>query len=125
MGVVRTTKSVRLVTQFFEETNHAIGVLDLVEKFKDNMNRSTIYRILDRLEDEGKLHAFLGANGLKHYAKCNDCTHDKHLDLHPHFQCNTCGKVECVSAEINLPVLPNKKVDTVQMLLSGTCENCS
>ncbi|OQD41962.1 transcriptional regulator [Croceivirga radicis] len=124
MGVVRTTKTVRLVTQFFDTYEHAIGVLDLVEKFKEEMNRSTIYRILDRLEDEGKVHSFLGANGLKHYAKCKDCNHKEHVDVHPHFQCTNCGMVECVAYEIKIPALPDKSVEQAQLLLTGICANC-
>ncbi|MBC6997010.1 transcriptional repressor [Cytophaga sp. FL35] len=125
MGVIRNTKSVQLVTEFFNSTKEAIGVVDLVEKFSEQMNKSTIYRILDRLEDEGKVHAFLGVNGLKHYAKCKDCSHTEHVDVHPHFQCTTCGKVECVSYEISIPKLPNKNIAQAQLLLTGTCERCT
>lgn len=125
MGVIRNTKSVLLVTEYFRNTDEAIGVVDLVEKFSDQMNKSTIYRILDRLEDEGRVHAFLGMNGLKHYAKCKECSHTEHLDVHPHFQCTNCGKVECVSYDIKIPNLPNKHIKQAQLLLTGTCEDCS
>ena len=124
MGVVRNTKSVKLVNDLFNEIHSAIGVVELVEKFSGQMNKSTIYRILDRLEDEGKVHSFLGANGLKHYAKCHGCSKSEHLDIHPHFQCTKCGKVECVSYEIKIPSLSNKEIKQAQLLLTGTCEVC-
>ncbi|PKA98019.1 Fur family ferric uptake transcriptional regulator [Flavobacteriaceae bacterium MAR_2009_75] len=124
MGVVRNTKSVKLVDNLFNEIHSAIGVVELVEKFSGQMNKSTIYRILDRLDDEGRVHSFLGANGLKHYAKCHDCSKSEHVDIHPHFQCTTCGKVECVSYEIKIPRLSNKKIEQAQLLLTGTCEVC-
>ncbi|EDM44510.1 hypothetical protein SCB49_13100 [unidentified eubacterium SCB49] len=31
------------------------------------------------------LHSFLGENGQKWYAKCSDCSNDKHHDVHPYF----------------------------------------
>ncbi|WP_244526891.1 Fur family transcriptional regulator [Pseudozobellia thermophila] len=114
-----------LVTDFFRQMDGAVGVVELVEKFKGQMNKSTIYRILDRLEDEGRVHSFLGGNGLKHYAKCHNCTSGHHSDIHPHFQCTSCGKVECVSCEIAIPELPNKRIQQVQLFLTGTCEGCS
>lgn len=113
-----------MVTDFFLQMEGAVGVVELVEKFKGKMNKSTIYRILDRLEDEGRVHSFLGNNGLRHYAKCHNCSSGRHSDIHPHFQCTSCGKVECVSYEIQLPDLYNKQVEQVQLLLTGTCEAC-
>ena len=68
-----------------------IGALCFV---KGEMNKTTVYRILDRLEQDGTIHCFNGKDGLKWYAKCNGCSENHHYDLHPHFQCNNCDKVE-------------------------------
>lgn len=126
MGVIRKTKSVAAILGEFEklEGSGAISVIDLIAMLGTTFNKTTIYRVLDKLEEDGLLHSFLGKNGLKWYAKCNGCTSTAHHDLHPHFQCVACGKVDCIPTTVSIPSLPNRKVDTTQVLIQGTCENC-
>ena len=125
MGIVRKTKGVNLVLQIFEEKKEAKSVVNLIELLKDKMNKTTVYRILDRLERDGTIHSFNGKDGLKWYAKCEGCSANHHLDKHPHFQCTECDKVECLSIEIKIPTIKNHKVDSTNILLMGQCEDCS
>ena len=69
MSIIRKTKTVKLILQEFDKINKAISVIDLVEKFSKKMDKTTVYRILDRLEDSGELHSFVDQGGLKRYAK--------------------------------------------------------
>lgn len=124
MGILRKTKSVKILLNEFDEKSSAISVVSLVDSLTTKMNKTTVYRVLDRLEDDGILHSFLGKNGLKWYAKCNDCTSGVHHDVHPHFQCVSCGKVDCLTIKFTIPEIPNRKVDVSQVLLQGTCESC-
>ncbi|QWX85172.1 transcriptional repressor [Cellulophaga sp. HaHaR_3_176] len=124
MGILRRTKSVEILLNEFEKISSAISVVTLIERLGLKMNKTTIYRVLDKLEDDGVLHSFLGKNGHKWYAKCSGCSSSEHHDAHPHFQCSDCGKVDCLSADVLIPNIPNRKVDVSQILLQGTCENC-
>ena len=124
MGIVRKTKAVNTVLNIFEHNNEAKSVVNLIELVKGEMNKTTVYRILDRLEQDGTIHCFNGKDGLKWYAKCNGCSENHHYDLHPHFQCNNCDKVECLSLEVKIPTLKNHKVDTTDILLMGQCSDC-
>ncbi|WP_166387147.1 MULTISPECIES: Fur family transcriptional regulator [unclassified Polaribacter] len=124
MGILRKTKSVKILLDEFEKQATAISVITLIERLHLNMNKTTIYRILDKLEDDGFLHSFLGKNGHKWYAKCNGCSSTEHHDVHAHFQCLNCGKVDCLSTDIFIPNIPNRKVDVSQILLQGKCEEC-
>jgi len=124
MGIIRKTKSVEVLLNEFNNNSSAISVTKLVTKLNSRFNKTTIYRVLDKLEDDGVLHSFLGKNGLKWYAKCNGCSADKHKDLHPHFQCLDCGKVDCLSFNIETPVIPNRKVNLAQFLIQGQCDEC-
>ena len=120
----RKTQSFKLVWESFEQTNNALSVVDLVEKHRETMNKTTVYRILNRLETEGKLHTFLGKSGLKWYAKCQGCTDKHHADVHPHFQCNSCGTIECLSVRVEIPRVANHRIERANMLLLGQCEQC-
>jgi Fur family ferric uptake transcriptional regulator len=125
MGIIRKTKAVATVLQIFEEKKEPKSVVHLIELVKDKMNKTTVYRILDRLEQDGIIHSFNGKDGLKWYAKCEGCSASHHSDKHPHFQCTKCDKVECLSVEIKIPSIKNHKVDSTDILLMGQCEVCS
>lgn len=125
MGVLRKTKSVEIVLNEFEKESSAISVISLVETLGSAMNKTTVYRILNKLEDDGVVHSFLGKNGHKWYAKCNNCSSKMHKDIHPHFQCINCGKVDCLDINVVIPDIPNRKVEVSQILMQGTCEDCN
>ena len=124
MGISRKTKSVEAVLKIFEDNNNALSVVELVEKLAGEMNKTTVYRILQRVEDDGILHSFTGKDGLRWFARCQECTPSSHSDAHPHFQCRDCGKTECIVAHVPLPAIPNYKVDSVNLLLIGQCADC-
>ena len=124
MGIIRKTKAVNTVLQIFKGNNEAKSVVYLIELLNDKMNKTTVYRILDRLERDGIIHSFNGKDGLKWYANCEDCSLSHHSDKHPHFQCTECDKVECLSVEIKIPSIKNHKVDSSDILLIGKCEAC-
>ena len=124
MGIIRKTASVATLLAEFENHSGAIATIDLIKRVADKLNKTTVYRVLERLEDDGIVHSFLGNNGIKWYAKCNDCSHSKHQDRHPHFECISCGKVDCLEVDIPIPNIPNRKVLASQILIQGTCESC-
>lgn len=124
MGVLRKTKSVEIVLKEFDENSSAVSVITLVERLRSEMNKTTVYRILNKLEDDGIVHSFLGKNGHKWYAKCHNCSSVVHKDIHPHFQCIICGKVDCIDVNVVIPEIANRKVEISQILLQGKCESC-
>ena len=125
MAVSRKTKTVKLILELFENTNNAISVVDLVSIFKEKMNKTTVYRILNRLEESGILHSFTDRDGLKRYAKGNQkLSLLKDGNLHSHFLCNDCGISSCLPLEIPIPSLPNTRIDSSDHLFTGQCENC-
>jgi Fur family ferric uptake transcriptional regulator len=71
MGILRKTQSLAVMLAEFDKSSHAISAIDLIRRLSNKLNKTTVYRILDKLEDDGLLHSFLGKNGIKWYAKCN------------------------------------------------------
>ncbi|MFD2540877.1 Fur family transcriptional regulator [Lacinutrix gracilariae] len=124
MGVIRKTKAVAALLKEFNQGHKAISAKQLIEQLDSKFNKTTIYRVLDRLEEDGVLHSFLGKDGLKWYAKCDGCSASHHKDVHPHFQCLKCGKVDCLSINMPIPNIPNRKVEISQILVQGLCEEC-
>lgn len=124
MGIVRKTKSLEFLIGVFTARNDAISAVELVKKSESQMNKTTVYRILDRMEEEGMIHSFKDSNGLLWYAKCNNCSSHKHSDLHPHLHCKKCGGIKCLNIDITIPTTHNVKIDTAEIMLTGTCEEC-
>lgn len=124
MTVRRKTKSVNKILSIFENRQEALSVVDLVEELKEDMNKTTVYRILERLENEGTIHSFTGTTGLKWYAKCHQCSSHQHNDTHPHFECKECGKVECLEINISIPEISNRNIQSADVILTGQCADC-
>jgi Fur family ferric uptake transcriptional regulator len=125
MGVLRKTKSVREVISTFEKSTVAVSAVDLVERFSTKMNKTTVYRILERLEEDGVIHSFMGGDGLRWYAACSGCNAKHHHDAHPHTKCSDCGKVTCLEETIELPNVQGFQVNSAEILLIGRCEKCA
>jgi len=125
MGIMRQTKSVKRILNEFEKEPKALSTVDLIKRLSQDHNKTTIYRVLDRLEDDGVLHSFQGTDGVKFYAKCHGCSKSQHSDIHPHFQCVSCGKMDCLDVRVSIPKLPNRRVLSSELLLQGHCEQCS
>ena len=124
MGVIRKTKSVEAIVNEFNNSSVAISAKNLIERLVGQFNKTTIYRVLDKLEEDGVLHSFLGKDGLKWYAKCHGCSAEEHKDVHPHFQCLDCGKMDCLSVGVSIPQIPDRKVMISQVLIQGICGDC-
>jgi Fur family ferric uptake transcriptional regulator len=125
MGIKRKTQSVKVLLSEFEQNPSAIPVTELIKRFYLQINKTTIYRILDKLEDDRVLHSFLDKNGIKCYAKSNYCTCDNHFDDHPHFQCLNCGRVDCLLIDLSIPKIQNREITISQTLFQGKCHLCS
>ena len=125
MSILRKTKSVRLILSAFNDNKDAISIVELINKFNKKMNKTTVYRVLERLEKSSILHSFVGKDGLKRYAKGEKNSNSKKiLNSHPHFLCEDCGTSSCIPIDIIIPSIPNYTIKTSEHLLIGQCKNC-
>lgn len=125
MAKKRNTKTKELVWKVMENSESALTHDDITQSLRGEMDRVTIYRILQGFEEEGLVHKVIDSAGKSHYAICRHCTEHHHHDNHMHFQCVTCGVVNCLNKEVRKPNMPEGyTVEEINYLVTGCCPDC-
>lgn len=125
MSIIRKTKTIKLILNAFDQANDAVSVVELVDRFNSQMDKTTVYRILERLEDEGTLHSFIGKDGSKRYARWDrEDGNSKEIQIHPHFECRSCGASSCLPIKVSIPSVSNLIIESAEQLLIGKCGQC-
>ena len=120
-----------------------VGVIDVLRKASQPMevpqilaklpaytDAVTVYRTLNTFTRKKMVHRVRGEDRSWRYA-LGDSTGQPHEHRHPHFVCESCGKVECLKdAEIPRTLIKTLKLDTryavsyPEVVLHGTCPRC-
>jgi Fe2+ or Zn2+ uptake regulation protein len=121
----RNTNTKQMVMNVLFGSSSALSHEDIERQLSKKMNRVSIYRILQRFCDEGKVHKIFGENGKTYYALCNSCSSEQHNDNHLHFRCTKCETISCLDEPIVPPTLPQGySISGITYFISGHCPNC-
>lgn len=127
MKQVRNTHAKTEILSLICDSDVALSHSDIQKKLGDLCNRVTIYRVLERLENEGVIHRIVNVDGVVNFAKCSGkCTQEQHVHNHVHFNCKKCHSVTCIEnsiPEINLP--DGFTAQEYNFIISGICPKCS
>ena len=52
MGIIRKTQASKLILNEFKKDSNAISAIELIKRLKSKINKTTVYRLLDKLADE-------------------------------------------------------------------------
>ncbi|HVV04727.1 MAG TPA: transcriptional repressor [Puia sp.] len=121
----RNTASKELVLSLLEKSSSALSQDILEERIKGQMDRVTIYRVLNRFCEDGIVHKFMSDEGKYYYALCKSCSKDHHSHEHVHFHCLGCDKVECVPKQVRPSLPEGYKALISNYWVSGYCRKCS
>ena len=105
----------------------AISQPDLEKKLGKEIDRVTLYRILNTYQEKGILHRIMDMNGTANYAVCtSSCSEDHHHDEHVHFNCTNCNKIYCLEVEAPRIKMPKGfTAKTVSSIAYGICNKCN
>jgi Fur family transcriptional regulator, ferric uptake regulator len=123
----RNTAAKAKILDVISQSDVALSHAEIQSVLGGLCDRVTIYRVLDRLVEEGFAHKVLNIDGGVKYAYCGDCavTSYNHNHNHIHFSCQKCKSVTCVDdvkPSFNLP--ENYIVNEVNFTVSGVCPEC-
>ena len=114
------------ILQLISQSETALSHHDLQQIIGDAKNRVTIYRILDKLVEEGAVHKVIDTDGISKFAACHQCSHTHHVHNHVHFSCTQCHEVTCLKDLIPSFEIPeNYTVLESNFVLSGICPVCN
>lgn len=91
-----------------------------------NINRVTVYRILDLLVDKGLVDRISSGGRSFAYGLAPNENHP----AHPHFLCKTCGNLECLNPQsLSVDLQPLQRnfpglIENVEVRVDGVCKNC-
>ena len=121
----KTAPRLRVLSMMYSKPT-ATSQPDL-ESVMHDIDRVTLYRILNAFEEKGIIHKVFDLNGTANYAVCHaDCQANHHHDEHVHFNCTACKSVYCLN-ELILPdiTLPaGFKPENFTLYASGLCPKC-
>lgn len=92
----------------------------------NTINRVTVYRILDRLVDQGLVDRLSTGGRAAYYGLAPN----EHHQPHPHFYCKVCGQMDCLAPEsLSIETRAMQKtfpgrIDKVEVRVDGICKNC-
>ena len=127
---VRKTNGRLSVLQTLLKSRKALSHTELHEQIKKDLDRVTLYRILEQFEKRGIIHKVPDDQVSVKYALCDHSEHDlnhTHSDNHAHFKCQSCGETLCLddSTIPNIAVPRGFQVNERFLLLGGLCSKCA
>jgi Fur family ferric uptake transcriptional regulator len=125
MKGTRNTAAKSEILTLLTQSPVALAHSEIMTAVKDLCDRVTVYRILDRLIEEGHLHKIVQLDGVTKYAACKSCHDQNHRHDHVHFTCVQCESVVCLEQVEPVLRMPNGyKVFQTQFNVSGLCPVC-
>jgi len=119
------------VLSILRESSHALSINQIVDELKKSdlePNKSTVYRILDKLIAKEIASSIVVKNGGAYFELIKESHHHHH-----HFYCNHCETLFCLNSchvdthNIDLSKLlpsPNFQIKSHDFNLYGICEPC-
>ena len=126
MKQTRNTVARTAILDIIQASEIALSQLAIQHTLNGLCDRVTIYRVLDRLVEEGLIHKIVNVNGVVNYAACATCSHNhQHQHQHIHFSCRVCHELTCLNQVIpsfDLPIGFSK--EETFFTVSGICNHC-
>lgn len=125
---MRQTPLLQSVLEILKQKKKPLSVpefQELLQKQNLTPNKTTLYRMLEKLQEAGEVETLLLDSKVTYYELK---THHHH-----HFRCQRCDSIECVTdpeLETHIHALEDKlkakgfKVEDHHFSLSGTCSHC-
>lgn len=120
----RSTPSKQAVLDVLSRSKKAMSHETIQDKIDMDINRATIYRILNQFCEDGLVHSIVAEDGKQYFAICMDFEGKTLPDSHFHFRCTSCQTITCLEEKVDFSLPQGFNVESVNCVLTGTCIDC-
>ncbi len=121
----RSTPTKDAVLNVLADSKKAMSQEAIMKKVDIDIDRATVYRVLNRFCEDGILHRIVAEDGKQYFAVCIKCDEKKLADHHFHFRCTNCETIECLPIEVQFSLENGYSVESVNCILTGVCKDCA
>lgn len=121
----RSTHTKDAVLNVLTDSKKAMSQEAIMKKIAIDIDRATIYRVLNRFCEDKILHKIVAEDGKQYFAVCIKCEDKKLADHHFHFRCTQCQTIECLPVAVQFSLEKGYQVESVNCILTGVCKDCA
>lgn len=120
----RKTPAKEAILSALSRSTRAMSQDALERKLEIAVDRSTIYRVLNRFCEDGVLHRIVAEDGKQYFALCAPCEDPQPPLHHFHFRCTSCETIQCLPVPVHFSLPGGYRVEQVNCVLTGICREC-
>ena len=120
------TKQKDLVFDVIKKKKHEFTVKELYDDVHQEIGLTTIYRLVDKLVNDGRLNKYIGNDNVTYYQYLEECHEENHFYL----KCDHCGGLihvdcDCVM-ELSLHIVSYHHFRPTKdnFIIHGICDEC-
>lgn len=121
----RNTPTKEAVLNVLKHAGKAMSQDAIEQEITIDINRATIYRVLNRFCEDGILHKVIAEDGKQYFALGDTTQKAEPLLQHFHFKCRVCNTLECLPNKVNFSVPKGYLAENVNCVITGVCKNCA
>ena len=126
MREIYKTKQKEKILEEIQSLKKEFTVMDLYENLNHTIGLTTIYRLIDKLVEEGKVQKLPGKGNNTYYQYLEECE----LENHFYLKCSKCGEMIHVDCDCVNDLSHHVKkehgfeLSKNHILMSGLCKKC-
>ena len=121
------TKQKDIIIDLIKNKKSEFTVKDIYEELKGKTGLTTIYRLVDKLINDGLLTKNIDSNNITYYQYLEKCSHENHFYL----KCTNCKQMihidcDCITDLVShIYKEHNFSPNQEHIIIEGICSNCS
>lgn len=121
-----STKQKDLILNVIKSKCKDFTIKDIYDEVKDSAGLTTIYRLIDKLVDEGLVNKSLSKDNITYYEYLGECNKVNHFYL----KCEKCKEIEHIDCDCILKLYDhinnkhNFKLKKENIIINGICKKC-
>ena len=126
-SVFYNTRQRDIILNAIKNQKKEFTIKDIYNQMKDKAGLTTIYRLVDKLVEDGKLSKYIGNFNTTYYQYLEECNEENHFYL----KCEHCGDIvhidcDCIEHLSNHLSKKHKfKLNKKQIIMNGVCNKCT